>query len=148
MKSKIILIIISIILGISFTFFVLNKENIYAKEKYLVYAFQVGAFKKEEYAQNYLNTLPSGIIQKENDLYKVYVAIYKDLDVINKMLVYFEDNDIKIYLKSIEISKDFDKKLNDYEELIKKSEDGNVYNKVNQNILNCYIESANYDKNN
>jgi len=140
MKKNLILVTLSVILGIAFTFFVLNKENTYAMEEYLVYAFQVGAFEKEDYAIEYSKTLPSSIIKKEEGLYKVYTAIYKDIDIINKMVVYFEDNNINIYLKSISINKEFNTLLTNYEEIIKKSEN-NIYDKVNQSILNSYLES-------
>lgn len=145
MKKNIILITLSVIIGVLFTFFVLNKENTYAKEEYLVYAFQVGAFEKEENAIEYSEYLPTSIILKEDKLYKVYVAIYKDIDLINEMVVYFEDKDINVYLKSININNNFYKLLDNYELLIKESKDKNIYNKINQSILNSYLESVNND---
>jgi len=145
MKKNIILITLSVIIGVLFTFFVLNKENTYAKEEYLVYAFQVGAFEKEENAIEYSEYLPTSIILKEDKLYKVYVAIYKDIDLINEMVVYFEDKDINVYLKSININNNFYKLLDNYELLIKESKDKNIYNKINQSILNSYLESVNDD---
>ena len=67
MKKNIILVLSSIILGILFTFFILNKENIYAKEEYTVYAFQVGAY--STYDKAYQNTNEtSAIIINENNL--------------------------------------------------------------------------------
>lgn len=141
MKKSIILITLSIVLGILFTYFVLNKQNTYAMEEYLIYAFQVGAFEKEENALEYSKYLETSIIICENNLYKVYVAMYKDTDVVNKMVVYFEDNNINIYLKSISVSKEFYYNLDNYEKLIKESNNQNVYNKVNQSILNSYLES-------
>lgn len=143
MKKKLLFISLSILLGMLFTFFVLNKENTYAKEEYLVYAFQTGAFNNEENAIDYKNQLSSAIILKENNLYKVYVAIYKDIDIINKMLVYFENNNINIYLKSLSVSKEFYNNLGTYEELLKNSENDNVYSKINLSILNNYLESLN-----
>lgn len=141
MKKNLILITLSILLGIAFTFFVLNKQDTYAKEDYLVYAFQVGAFENIENAEEYSSGLPASIIHKEDKLYKVYVAIYKDIDIINKMVVYFENNDINVYLKNINVDKEFYKALSNYEELIKNSEDTNIYNKINQSILNNFLES-------
>ena len=125
----------------AFTFFFLNKENTFAKEEYLIYAFQVGAFEKYDNAVNLSNLLPSSIIKKEDNLYKIYVAMYKDIDIVNKMIVYFENNNINIFLKSLSVSKNFYNDLLNYETLIKNSEDTNVYNKVNQSILNLYLES-------
>jgi len=141
MKKNLILVTLSIILGIAFTFFVLNKQDTYAKEEYLVYAFQVGAFEKEDNAIEYSSYLPTSIIHKEDNLYKVYVAIYKDIDIINKMVVYFENNDINVYLKNISVDKDFYKILDNYEEFINKSGNDNIYNKINQSILNSFLES-------
>lgn len=141
MKKNMIFIALSIALGILFTFFVLNKKDTYAMEDYLLYAFQVGAFEKEENALDYSKHLESSIIIKESNLYKVYVAIYKDIDIINKMLVYFEDNNVNIYLKNISVSKKFYYSLDNYEKLIKESDNRTVYNKINQSILNNYLES-------
>ena len=70
MKKKILLIIITIGAGILFTFYFLNKENIYAKEEYIVYAFQVGAFKNYENAQEYSQNFESFIIKQEDNFSK------------------------------------------------------------------------------
>lgn len=140
MKKKILLVLFSIGAGILFTFFILNKENIYAKEQYNIYAFQTGAFENYDNALKQLKNLPSGIIKKDNDLYKVYVAIYKNIDIVNKMIVYFENNNINIYLKSIKVNKEFYNNLENYEKIIQNSDDINVYNKINQSILNNYNE--------
>lgn len=141
MKKNLILVSLSIILGILFTFFFLNKTNTYAKEEYMVYAFQVGAFTNYDNALKFSEQLPSSIVIKD-DLYKIYVSIYKDIDIINKMVVYFEDNNINIYLKSINVSKEFYETLTNYEEVIKNSDNIYVYNKINQSILNAYLESV------
>lgn len=135
------LITLSILLGILFTFFVLNNQNTYAKEDYLVYAFQVGAFENEKNAVELSNKLKASIIKKEDKLYKVYVAIYKDIDVINAMVVYFEDNDINIYLKNINVSKEFYYNLDNYEKIIKENYNKNIYDQINQSILDNYLES-------
>ena len=91
MKKNIILILFSLISGVLFTIFILNKENIYAKEEYLVYAFQVGVYESIDNANDMINKLPSGISIKEDNLYKIYSAMYKDIDLVNKMITYFKD---------------------------------------------------------
>ena len=121
MKKKILFAIFSVVAGIAFTFFFLNKEDTFAKEEYLIYVFQVGAFEKYDNAVNFSNSLPSSIIKKEGNLYKIYVAMYKDIDIVNKMIVYFENNDINIYLKNLNVSKNFYNDLLNYETLIKSS---------------------------
>ena len=145
MKKNIILILFSLISGVLFTVFILNKENIYAKEEYLVYAFQVGAYESIDNANDMISKLHSGISIKEDNLYKVYSAIYKDIDLVNKMITYFKDNNINIYLKTINVSKDFYYILDNYEKIISKTDDVNIYAKVNQSILNTYLEGMNND---
>ena len=145
MKKNILLVLFSLISGVLFTVFILNKENIYAKEEYLVYAFQVGAYESVDNANDMISKLPSGISIKENNLYKVYSAMYKDIDLVNKMITYFKDKNINIYLKTINVSKDFYYILDNYEKIISKTEDTEVYDKVNQSILNTYLEGMNND---
>ncbi len=145
MKKNIILVLFSLISGVLFTVFILNKENIYAKEEYLVYAFQVGTYESIDNARDMISKLPSGISIKEDNLYKVYSAIYKDIDLVNKMITYFKDNNINIYLKTINVSKDFYYILDNYEKIISKTDDTAVYDKVNQSILNTYLEGMNND---
>ena len=145
MKKNILLVLFSLISGVLFTVFILNKENIYAKEEYLVYAFQVGAYESVDNANDIINKLPSGISIKEDNLYKVYSAMYKDIDLVNKMITYFKDKNINIYLKTINVSKDFYYILDNYEKIISKTEDTEVYDKVNQSILNTYLEGMNND---
>ena len=74
MKKNIILILSSIVLGAMFTFFVLNKENIYAKEEYIVYVFQSGAYQTYDKAYENINNM-SAIIKEENSLYKIVIII-------------------------------------------------------------------------
>lgn len=142
MKKNIIMVIITLAIGIIFTTFILNKKDIYAKSEYNVFAFQVGAYENYDNAKDYAQKLPSSLIVKEDNLYKIYVAMYRNIDIVNKMIVYFENNGINIYLKNIKISRDFSDRLNNYEDFIINSEDEKVYNKINQSILNCYEEGS------
>lgn len=147
MKKNIILILISIVGGIIFTFFFLNKGVFYAKEEYVVYAFQVGAFESLDNAERFSKKIESSIIIKENNLYKVYTAIYKDIDLVNEMVSYFESKNINIYLKMLKVSKNFYENLDSYEKLVTNASD-NVFNKINQSILDLYLESRAYEENN
>lgn len=140
MKKNIILVLSSILLGVLFTFFILNKENIYAKEDYTVYAFQTGAYSTYDKAYQNINNI-SSIIVSDNNLYKIYCAIYKDMDLVNKMLNYYRQKNINIYLKQIKVSANFLKALEKYEELLKKVDDNSTYEQINQSILNLYLES-------
>lgn len=140
MKKTLIIILIWIGLGILFTQAILNK-NIFKRKEYTVYAFEVGSYKEESEAQDTASNLPSSIILKEDNLYIVYSGIYKDIDVVNKMVVYFEDQDINILLKTINIPSNFYEELDNYERILENTMDEAVYDKVNQGILNRYMES-------
>lgn len=140
MKKNIIMVIITLAIGVLFTTFILNKEDIYAKSEYNVFAFQAGAYENYDKAKEYSQKLPSSLIVKENNLYKIYVAIYRNIDIVNKMIVYFENNGINIYLKNVKINSNFASRLDNYEDFIINSEDEKVYNKINQSILNTYEE--------
>lgn len=146
MKKTFILILCSVTLGVLFTFFFLNKKELYAKERYMVYAFEIGTYIDFDTASNILDNLPSGVMVYEDNSYKLYSAMYKDLDLVNKMSLYFQNKNVDVYLQTMEVNKDFYQKLNDYEELIKKTIDETLYDKINQSILNKYIESINNEE--
>ena len=81
----------------------------------------------------------------DEGLYKIYLAIYKDFNLINTMVNYFKKQNIDIYLKNITISKQFFKKLNNYEKLLKRDNNEKQYDSINQQILNDYLESIKND---
>lgn len=145
MENKILFIILTIIGGILFTCFILNNDNVYAKNNYPVYVFQAGAYRNKDNAESFSKSLPSSIIIKEKNIYKIYIAIYKDIDIVSNMAQYFENNNIRIYLKSINTNKKFYLKLNNYERILKRKNNNKIYNQINQNILNIYKESLNND---
>ena len=134
-----------IVVGVSFTFFVLNNKYTIAKENFSVYALETGVFENKEKALKFVKNLPSYIIVESDGLYKVYSAIYKNIDIINEMVVYLENKDILVYLKSIDVTKEFYNELLNYEKIITNNYNENIYDQVNQSILNTYIESQKYD---
>ena len=138
---------LSIIAGILFTFFILNKDVFYAKENYNAYILQYGAYNKLENAQVELEKLPFGIIIQDSDyLYKIYVGVAKDLNIVNKMLLYFKNKNINIYLKNIKITKDISENIDNYEKLFNENIDEKVYININQSILNMYEERMENEK--
>ncbi len=140
MKRIVIIIVIWIVLGVLFAELILN-NNIFKAKEYLVYAFQIGAFTEEEKAQELAKTLPSSIILKDGDVYKIYSGIYKNIDIVNKMVVYFEDKNISINLKTINTTSNFYNELENYETILQNTTDEAVFDKVNQGILDLYVES-------
>ena len=141
MKKGTILLIFVILACIIYVYFYLNETG-YLKDKKIVYAFEVGSFNDYNNAKDMLNTLPNGIIIKDNNSYVIYVGIYNNIDVMSKMLVYFEDKKIHINLKNIDVLEEYYDLLNNYELILSNSNNELLYEKVNQKILNSYLESS------
>lgn len=136
MRKKFVLMIMSVISGIAFTLYFLNNETFYAKEDYLIYALQAGAYKNYDNAQKVNIGVPSVII-KEDGLYKIYIGIYKKEENINKMLEYFKNKGINPYLKSIKVNKEL---YNDIDALESLFSNTNHYDNLNESILNLFSE--------
>lgn len=142
MKRKILLCLLAVLSGIIFTFLFLNNSKIYAKEEYYLFAIQIGAYK------NYDNALKEsenkkGIIIKDNNYYKVYVGIYRDTDILNEMVVYYENNKVPVIIKSINVDKSFYKEISQYEKVFRETNNMEVKEKIRISILNSYNESLN-----
>ena len=133
--------LLSISLGFIFTIVVLNKENLFGSNNYTIYVLSGGEFTSREMAYDKQSKLNTGIIVEEDNLYKIYLALYKDLDLVNKMLNYYEDEDINVYINTINVDRSFYNTLNNYEEVIKNSDSNLVFKPVNESILNLYLES-------
>ena len=133
--------LLSISLGFIFTIVVLNKENLFGSNNYTIYVLSGGEFTSREMAYDKQSKLNTGIIVEEDNLYKIYLALYKDLDLVNKMLNYYEDEDINVYINTINVDRSFYNTLNNYEEVIKNSDSSLVFKPVNESILNLYLES-------
>ena len=139
MKKEIYIIIFMLSTIIFYYFIFINNNKIINKKEYDIFALQAASFDNIDNASIYKANLPSSIIVKQNNLYNVYVGMYKDIDLVNKMIVYFEDNNINIYLKNIKVNKDLYNKLDNYEKILINSNDVRVYKNINQSILDMYI---------
>lgn len=136
MKKYVGISLISILISVSFMYYFFNIND--EKE---IYGFLVGHFNDVDAAQIKANELPSSIILSNNDGYDVYVAMYENIDLINKMLVYYEEEKIPVEIKKLKCSSPFLIELNKYENIALKIENRDLYNEVNQNILDLYVSS-------
>ena len=82
MKKILITIFISLIVGASFAFIIyknINKEvSIAVSSDNVITYFQVGVFKDETNANNYMQKYNSSIIIKDKEYYRVIIAIAKN----------------------------------------------------------------------
>lgn len=137
MKKYLTTIIISLLLGGLLSYYVLNLNN----EDNKIYTLEVlNTFDYNE-ASKINKKYKSSMLLQDNNGYHVILAIYNNIDIINKMLVYYEDNNIDVYLNKIECNKEFLSKLNKYEDIINNIDNLELYNDINKNILNMYKES-------
>ena len=89
MKKILITIFISLIVGSSFAFIIyknINKEvSIAVSNDNVITYFQVGVFKDETNANNYMQKYNSSIIIKDKEYYRVIIAIAKNESSIIKL---------------------------------------------------------------
>lgn len=137
MKKKFIIISSFLVIISIFVCFCYVKNSKEINSDYVVFAIQTGAYKDYNKAMLESKKIkPSSVIYEDN-YYKVYSAIYKNLDLLNEMVVYLEDNDTDVYLKNISVSEEFYRKLDNYERVILNSSD-DMLEKVNKLILDEY----------
>lgn len=137
MKKKFIIISSFLVIISILVCFYYAKNNKEINSDYVVFAIQTGAYKDYNKAMLESKKIkPSSVIYEDN-YYKVYSAIYKNLDLLNEMVVYLEDNDTDVYLKNIYVSEEFYRKLDNYERVILNSSD-DMLEKVNKLILDEY----------
>lgn len=101
-------------------------------------AFQVGVF------ANYDNALRvaernNGIVVSDNDLYRVYVAILRDNEAIEKLSSYYNDIGLNYYIKEIRVSEDFLNSIDNNEKLLVNSS-SDTYSVINLDVLSKYEE--------
>lgn len=104
-------------------------------------AFQVGVYTSLEAANTYKVKYDNAIVIKDNELYRVYVSILKDVDNIESMSNYLNSKGIDYYLKDLNISdKNLKKEINEYESIMD-SNNEIVFFEVNKMIMEKYEES-------
>ena len=140
MKKTLIIILIAIISGIVMGFMFYQRfeinEVVFAKQDYSAKAVQVGVFSKLDNALS-IKDLYDGLIVNDENLYRVYINIIKDQEVLSIMKEYYNELGINYYLKDIEISKEFNDILDDYE-IILKNQDISNYSLTINSILKEY----------
>ena len=146
MKKIIITLLISLGVGCSFAFIIyknIDKEvEVAINNDNIITFFQVGVFKNEGNATNFMQKFNSSIIIKDGDYYRLIIAILENQESILKLQDYFESLGIEYYLKKENINNEkFLKKLREYEKLLLSSS-SETYHTINKNILKLYEEEG------
>ena len=138
--KKVLKIIIVFIIGIICGYYIcnINPKKIFDTS---YKAFQVGVYTTEELANTYKSKYKNAIVIKDNELYRVYVAILRKENNIENMANYLNKNNIDYYIKEINISdKNLKNTIDEYENIMS-SDSEIVFLEINKMIIERYEES-------
>lgn len=102
-------------------------------------AFQVGVFSNYDNASR-VALRNNGVVINDGDVYRVYVALLTDDEVIKKLESYYKEIGLNYYLKDITVNNKFTDSINSYEKMLLKSST-ETYGTINLDILHKYQES-------
>ena len=143
MKKNIKTIFIAIIVGFLLSSYVFgeyeNKASAKATSK-SIYLLQYGAYKSKENMEESCKNIQNYFYYIENNLYHVLIGITSDKTLKDKILSAYEISD-NVYVKEVNITEDeFIQNLDQYDKLIKSTEDNLVIINSEKQILTKYKE--------
>ena len=139
MKKFLLFAFVAILVGGGFALYIFKDQVVATDTKETtVSAFQIGVYKNYDNAYK-VAVRNNGIVIKEENLYRVYVAIVNKRDSISLLSTYYDSIGLSFYLKEILVEKDFLDYMNRYEEILANTS-SDQYNEINLNILNKYLE--------
>lgn len=143
MKKVLVAVLLAVLIGGGMAFYFLKDiklDSISLNEGMVkANAFQVGVFTSYDNALKVADR-NNGIVVSDDDLYRVYVAISTNSEVIRKLEDYYDSIGLRYYLKEIDVSKTFSKNVTVYEEMILKSS-VDTYTTINLDVLHEYQEN-------
>ena len=152
MKKYFILIVISLIIGFFLSIFVINQYSdnkgiVVYKEGHELYFFKYGEFKSKEEMENNTINLENYIYKNDADIYKVYIAITKNADNVDKIKKYYSKYSLEV--EKFYISNDkFVKKIDDLDNILKSTGDEMTIGEIISQELSSYDEVVINDRQN
>ena len=144
MKKTILISLSGLLIGTVFALVMFKnvKTNVEAaiKETKTATIFQVGVFSVYDNALKEKNKYDYAYAYKDNDIYRVILAIYQDEEIISNLKNYYQNKNINIYLKEIIVSDKFYEELKKFEAILKETNDEKNYVIANKNILKKFEE--------
>ena len=114
-------------------------KRIKNKQKY--YFLQEGVYSNEQLVKDNLKDITKKVVEQKDNKYYVYLAITKDLEVINKIKEIYEKKGIEVYQKEKNInSEEFSNNVTQFDLLIKSTDDEDEILTIEEVVL------ANYDE--
>jgi len=146
MRKFLLISLSGVLVGGAFALYMFSniKETVatVVSEVNTVKAFQIGVFNVYDNALKLKETYSNSLVYQDGDKYRVFLAIYQDEEIINKMEKYYQNNNINIYLKEINTNEIFIEELKKYENLLKETNDLDTYNMANKNILELFEKTT------
>lgn len=139
MKKIVLITSTALLLGCLLTFLVFKNNEVRAKKNVTsvnAKAFQIGVYNEENNALK-IAIRNNGLVVKEENKYRVYVAIIHNEETINRIAKYFNNIELPYYIKEITVPSSSYEKVKIYEELINKSSP-DTYNTILKDILKIY----------
>lgn len=126
MKKYLKIILFSCLVGsiLAGAFFFNIKEKVNARNKPILYAFQVGVFKNRDNANNFKARYTTARVLFDKEYYRVFIGITKD----NKELLIslFDAQNLSYYIKEIEVNNEnFLETIQKYDDLLTKTGEEN-----------------------
>lgn len=144
MKKFLIVCISGVAVGSIFAYTLFSRvNNSFSEGGYTedVYAFQVGVYSVYNNALNASKKYNNSYIYQDENKYRVFLAIYKDQELVKDMRKYYEDKNVEVYLKKLDVKEDFLKELSSYEKILKKTSNNETLINANKNILGAFEKS-------
>lgn len=149
MKKYLLTILIALIVGFFLGNFLLKQYNDYnsltvSTETTELYFFQYGVYSNLENMEENTINLENYIYKIENDKYYVYIGLTGNKNNIDKLNKYFKSLGYDVIVKSYYISnQEFINLLNNFDEVIKNTEDSTVLSSIICQTLQKYEEVVN-----
>ena len=106
-------------------FFFNIKEKANAKNKPVLYAFQVGVFKNQKNANNFTMRYPNAHVFFDKEYYRIFIGITKDNKDV--LVHYFDKQNLSYYIKEIEPpTQEILENIQKYDELLLKTAEENI----------------------
>ena len=144
MKKYLITIIVSLVIGFFLSYFVITEYTdrkgvtVY-KEGEMLYFFKYDEYNsKEEMDRNTIN-LESYVYQNDNGKYKVYIAITKNENNVEKIKKYYSDYNLEVEKYFIANTK-YIKSIENLDDILINTDDQTVIGEIIMQGLNNYEE--------
>lgn len=103
-------------------------------------AVQVGVFLNEDKALSEANRIDARVI-KEDGYYYLYYSVLSDSENINKIRKHLDSKGIKNFTKVVSTKTEFQDKLLQYEEMMRKTTSNIAFLELNKRIMDIYEEA-------